>query len=171
MSCLHTHLSLGLSEQAAKSLVSQGPVGELGALPGLLLLQPQLELPQSAQLLHQLPLTCPAGLEIQLQVQGGTSGLLSQGGAVRLLLTRKYIRNWIFNTCETNLRLSKRLYLFISQCSSFQSVPDKRGFLRQSRAVTVTAVQLKDKIEDKFTKDRNIKGELLTHFENTKRKT
>lgn len=102
---LQTHLSLGLSEQAAEPLVSQGPVGELGALPGLRLLQPQLELPQGAQLLHQLPLTRPAGLEIQLQVQGGTSGLLSQGGAVRLLLTHiRHIRSWILNTCETQTR-------------------------------------------------------------------
>lgn len=95
---LQTHLSLGLSEEAAKSLVPQGPVGELGPLPGLWFLQSQLQLPQSVQLLHQLPLTRPAGLEIQLQVQGGTGRLLSQGGAVGLLLAHKYIRNWIFTT-------------------------------------------------------------------------
>lgn len=86
-SCFQSHLSLGLSEQAAEALVPQGPVGELRGVPGLRVLQSQLQLPQGAQLLHQLPLTRPAGLEIQLQVQGGTCRLLGQGGAVRLLLT------------------------------------------------------------------------------------
>ncbi|KAG7228862.1 hypothetical protein INR49_008640 [Caranx melampygus] len=85
--CRQSHLSLGLSEQAAEALVPQSPVGELGGLPGLRLLQSQLQLPQGAQLLHQLPLTRPAGLEIQLQVQGGTGWLLSQGGAKLTLHT------------------------------------------------------------------------------------
>ncbi len=85
-----SHLSLGLSEQAAEALVPQGPVGELRVLSGLRFLQSQLQLPQGAQLLHQLPLTRPAGLEIQLQVQGGACWLLGQGGAVRLLLTHTY---------------------------------------------------------------------------------
>lgn len=79
------YLSLGLSEQATEALVPQGPVGELFGLAGLGLLQPQLELPQGVQLLHQLPLTGPAGLEVQLQVQGGPCWLLGQWGAVRLL--------------------------------------------------------------------------------------
>lgn len=120
---LQTHLSLGLSEEAAESLVPQGPVGELGPLPGLWFLQSQLELPQSVQLLHQLPLTCPAGLEIQLQVQGGTGRLLSQGGTVRLLLAHKYITNWIFTTsrnkCETKYK-TEPVYIstfFFPKCS------------------------------------------------------
>lgn len=80
------HLSMGLPEEAAEALVPQRPQGELRVLPGLRLLQPQLQLPQGTQLLHQLPLTRPAGLEVQLQVQGGARRLLGQGGAVRLLL-------------------------------------------------------------------------------------
>lgn len=90
---MQSHLSLGLSEQAAEALVPQSPVGELRVLPGLRFLQSQLQLPQGAQLFHQLPLTRPAGLEIQLQVQGGTSRLLSKGGAVRLLLTQAHTHN------------------------------------------------------------------------------
>lgn len=96
-----SHLSLGLSEQAAETLVPQGPVGEFRVFPGLWFLQSQLQLPQGTQLLHQLPLTRPAGLEIQLQVQGGTCRLLGQGGAVRLLLSRMrtntHLKNYILD--------------------------------------------------------------------------
>lgn len=90
------YLSVGLSQEVAEALVPQGPVRQIHWTTDTLrplnaltrLLQPHLQFSQSTQLLTQLPLPRTARLEVQLQIQGGTGGLLSQGGTVRLLQVR-----------------------------------------------------------------------------------
>lgn len=99
------YLSVGLSQKVAEALVPQGRVRQIDWTTDTLrplntltrLLQPHLQLSQSVQLLTQLPLPRTACLEVQLQIQGGTGGLLSQGGTVRLLKVR-HTHAIIYNT-------------------------------------------------------------------------
>lgn len=81
------YLSLSFTEQVSEPLVPQGPVREVCGTARTLhgLLQPQFELPKRRKLIAQLPLSSTTGLEVQLQVQRCTRGLLSQRGAVGLL--------------------------------------------------------------------------------------
>lgn len=106
------YLSVGLSQEVAEAFVPQGPVRQIHWATDTLrpltwLLQPHLQFSQSVQLLTQLPLPRTARLEVQLQIQGGTGGLLGQGGTVRLLQHRHvhdilYIHKLSWNHRERN---------------------------------------------------------------------
>lgn len=74
-----SHLPLCLLQQAPEPLVPQHPVREVGLASELRVFQPLPQLPQGADLLVQLPLPRPRGLEVQLQVQGGAGHELGQG--------------------------------------------------------------------------------------------
>lgn len=93
-------LPLCFLQQAAEPLIPEHPVWEIGLASELGIFQPLPQLPESTDLLIQLPLPCSRCLEIQLQVQGGAGHELGQG---------------------------RPAGLFIAKGSSFQSISHKGG--------------------------------------------